>query len=340
MPFFDEFISKSQRGKRLKKDGKKISDGTIKNYRNLQKLLLEFEQKMREPIRVVAFDRLTHKERIVEKNYWKRFYQRFSEFMYKRGCFDNYIGTQFKTLRVVFRYIQQDKMINIGEFYKAFYVVKEETPILTLMPEQLKMLIYDTAFETQLSPQEKYCKDMFVFGCTVALRFSDLRNIKAKDIEKIGGNYYLTVLSQKTAIETKVKLPEYAIQIMRNIENKTEKNAKLFTKVSLFWFNRYLKRLIEKAGWNHEIGKTRKKMGISISISKKEKKSFRFCDLVSSHTMRKTAITTMLMHGVPERVVRKISGHAESSVAFGRYVNLAQSYMDNSIDRHHELLQK
>jgi intergrase/recombinase len=48
--------------------------------------------------------------------------------------------------------------------------------------------------------------------------------------------------------------------------------------------------------------------------------------------MRRTAITTMLMLGMKEHVVRKISGHADNSKSFYRYVNLVQSYLDNEVD--------
>jgi intergrase/recombinase len=54
--------------------------------------------------------------------------------------------------------------------------------------------------------------------------------------------------------------------------------------------------------------------------------------------MRRTAVTTMLILGMPENVVRKISGHAVGSKAFYRYVNFAQGYMDEEIDKVHEKL--
>ena len=49
--------------------------------------------------------------------------------------------------------------------------------------------------------------------------------------------------------------------------------------------------------------------------------------------MRRTAITTMLMLGMAEHVVKKISGHAANTKAFYRYVNLVQSYLDHEVDK-------
>lgn len=92
--------------------------------------------------------------------------------------------------------------------------------------------------------------------------------------------------------------------------------------------------MAETAGWTAQVAKTRGRRGISISLDKTSKidKGFRFCDLITSHTMRRTAITTMLSLGMTEFMVRKISGHAANSKEFFRYVALAQSYIDKETE--------
>jgi intergrase/recombinase len=49
--------------------------------------------------------------------------------------------------------------------------------------------------------------------------------------------------------------------------------------------------------------------------------------------MRKTAISTMLSLGMPEHIVRKISGHAANSKEFFRYVKMAQNVIDKEADK-------
>jgi intergrase/recombinase len=49
--------------------------------------------------------------------------------------------------------------------------------------------------------------------------------------------------------------------------------------------------------------------------------------------MRRTAITTLLILGVPENIVRKVSGHAPGSKEFYKYVGLAQEYMNQEISK-------
>jgi hypothetical protein len=49
--------------------------------------------------------------------------------------------------------------------------------------------------------------------------------------------------------------------------------------------------------------------------------------------MRRTAITNLLVLGMPELIVRQISGHAPGSKAFYLYVSFAQRYIDDAIDK-------
>jgi intergrase/recombinase len=65
---------------------------------------------------------------------------------------------------------------------------------------------------------------------------------------------------------------------------------------------------------------------------------FNFSDLLSSHCMRRTAITILLRLGVPERVVRDISGHTANSQSFHKYVEFSQSFIDSNIDKAFEKL--
>lgn len=96
--------------------------------------------------------------------------------------------------------------------------------------------------------------------------------------------------------------------------------------------------MIERANWTGEQIKTRQKRGQSFIVYKNEKtkEPYRFCDLITSHTMRRTAITTMLCLHMPENLVRKISGHAAGSKEFFRYVELSQKFMDYETEKVYE----
>jgi len=232
-----------------------------------------------------------------------------------------------KNLKVFFNYLNKDGAIKPGNFHKLFYVRKEEIPIFPLMPEELNFLIYNQDFHRSLSKRLQEAKDVFVFGCTVALRVSDLLKLKRSSLREVSGQLYLVVRSQKTSTDTLIKLPEYAREILDRYKRLKGRILPLFNKSNL---NSYIKQLLEKAGFTQEVSVIKNKRGKGMELKNDNFKSkiYRFCDVASTHTMRRTAITTMLCLGMPEQVVRKISGHAPGTKEFYRYVLWAQTYQD------------
>lgn len=236
-------------------------------------------------------------------------------------------------LRTFFNYLNDEKGLRVGTFHKSFYVRNEEIPILVLSAEQLNFLIYDKLFEKSLSTRLKRTKDIFVFGCTVAVRVSDLLNLDGSNLEvRDHCSYYLKVTSIKTQTFTRIKLPAYAIEIIQKYHRKRHKT--LLPVISNYNLNKNIKLLAETAGWTDNMVKNRGRRGILVPLLRPSKieKGFRFCDLVTSHTMRRTAITTMLSLGMTEFMVRKISGHSANSKEFFRYVSLAQTYIDKETE--------
>ena len=336
IPLFKQFIKDSESGKRLKKNGERITPGSIDNYKYVLQNLVQFSTETNFELKVCSILRLTSRELKSEKTYWKKFYKTFTEFMYKKGCFDNYVGANIKVIRVLFNYLKEDKDIYVGDFHKQFYVRKEEIDILVLSPEQLKFLIHDREFEKALTSTQIKLKDIFVFGCTTGLRFSDIFLLTNKNFEKTNEDWYLKLKSKKTKTYSFIKLPSYAVEVYQKYKPSNSKTP-LFGEKNLSNFNRSLKRIGELAGFTEVVETSREKQGKTKKVSSKAKE--RFCDKMSSHMMRRTAITTLLILGMPEHLVRKISGHSHGSSSFNRYVHYAQAYIDKEIEKVHTKLE-
>ncbi len=338
LPLFQKFITHSRNGKRLNKDGTRIKLQTVANYEYCYNLLDGFIIDKETPLIIYEIRGNDKREHSKLKRYWGGFYKNFTDYLYQeKCCFDNYVGQTIKMIRTFFNWCNTDIGINTGLYYKQFYIRKEEIDIVTLTADQLRFLLFDKSFEESLSKPLRCCKDVFVVGCLVGLRYSDLCRIKATNIEQRDGNYYLKMRSQKTNTDTLVKLPPPTIEILEKY--KQNKNTLLPT-VSLFRFNENIKSIAQLAGWTNLIPNLRSKKGIQSKKNASKVAEKRFCDVLSSHTMRRTSITTMLTSGMPEYVVRKISGHTSDSKAFFRYVSLAQSLMDKEIDKMHLNFQK
>ncbi len=338
LKLFDKFISETNNGKRVQKNGKRIRASSLKNYFYLRKLLFDFSSDKNFPLHISSLNSLKKREIQSEKKYWKSFYKSFSDYLYDDlNLFDNYVGSCMKRLRAFFNYLNDEKEMSVGNFHKGFFIQSEEIEIITLLPEQLNFLIFDKEFENNLPEHLQRTKDAFTFGCTVALRVSDLFKITFSNVEKVNDKNYLKVISQKTSTFTRVLLPDYAVDII----NKYRSNKSyIFPMISKNRLNINIKLLIERTNWTHEHIKIRHKRGIPVMVYKNtnNKEHYRFCDHITSHTMRRTAITTMLCLNMPENFVRKISGHAPNSKEFFRYVQLSQKYMDSESEKMFDLL--
>lgn len=339
IPLFKQFIKDSELGKRLKKNGERIKPNSISNYFYVLNNLVNFTIKTGFDLRICDVSNLSKKEYISEKKYWKNFYLKFTAFMYNNGCYDNYVGGNIKLIRTFFIYLKQERFIDTGDFQLQFYVRHENVEILVLSPDQLKFFIHDVEFEKSLTKQLKWLKDVFVFGCTTALRYSDIFAITPQNFEQQNEQWYLKVKSQKTKTYTAIKLPTYAVVIYKKYRNSNSK-IPLFKFITLYNFNKNIKRLGALAGLTNPIETTRERQGEVITIEKsKEDTQYLFCDRMSSHMMRRTAITTLLILGMPDHLVRKISGHSAGSNSFNRYVHYAQTYIDHEIDKVHRKLE-
>lgn len=336
---FEIFIRDSVTGKRRKLNGQKIRPQSIDNYRETLKLLKGYEVYSGKELLIKT--NLRNNQRLIlhEKRYWDSFYRLFSRFLfYKIGCHDNYCGHVFKLIKCFFRYMKNEKFIPIPGFYNRFYVRKEEIRIITLLPERLCFLAMDEKFNTRLSSSLRRSKDFLIFGCISALRFSDLLNVRIRDIEKRGDDYFLDYRALKTDTMAKVKLPGFAIDIFQKYGDNKKASSKLFRSISLVCFNKNIRKIGLLAGWTEPIGKFRSIDGEPAEIKPKAGSSYRFCDLLASHVMRRTGITILLMLGMPEYLVRRISGHSANSESFSRYVNFSQSYITDEINKVHQQL--
>jgi integrase len=332
LPLYKKYITASRTGRRLLKNNKKVSESTVKVHTYIYKHLEIFSAKYNLELKIAPANKLNKREFESQKKFWKNFFKKFCDYLYdERKCSDNYVGMLMGLLRAFFNYIEKEHNILLNSFFKDFYVYRPHTEIFVLSADRLNFLIYNKEFEEKLTPAERRIKDIFIIGCVTALRYSDLMSLAKNNVFVINGDYYINTISRKTSTPTKVKLPPFASDIVLKYKSRSKL---LFTPISVFNFNKHLKNIGLKAGWVEPVFKTRQKRGEERSLYKNsdKKEHYRFCDLMSSHFMRRTAITTMLTLGVNEQVVRQISGHSAGSAEFYRYVKYSQDYLNNQTD--------
>jgi integrase len=330
---FKGFIHASENGTRTKKNGDHIKRSTIEGYHHCQRLVSEFclEKGWRMKLHLTA--KLNGRELREAQMYWRNFYKQFTDYLYfDLNHFDNYVGQVIKCLRVFFNYLNDIQMLNIGRFHAQFHVAKEDIEIVTLTPSQLNRLIDESSEQKKIRNKMDAVLDIFVLGCTVGLRFGDLMNLKRHHLSVEADGWLLSVQSQKTGVVTKIRLPQYAIQIFERYKSR---KRELLPQMSKGYFNACLKRLAIKIFGSSVVSKSRSKRGVREIVLRhsQSRREYHINELVSSHMMRRTAITVMLRLGMSESAVRAISGHAPNSKEFYKYVAYCQNIQNEETDR-------
>lgn len=309
----------------------------VVGYQCVLKLLLEYELKSGIKLRIELLHRGSLRTIQKERNYWSRFYRSFSEYLYgHKGYFDTYASHVFKIISTFFNWLQKEKGYTIGNFHKLFHIPLQQQLPVVLSPDRLKFLITNLPFEESISIYLKRVKDVFVAGCTIGTRFGDLIQLTPSNYLHSGLSSSIRLYTSKTGTAVNVPVPDYLAAILKKYQKRNAK--KLLPTLSNARFNVQLKKLAEKAGWTELLPKTMCRKGIWVELKKENGNSWRFCDHITTHTMRRTAITTLLILGVPELVVRKVSGHAPGSKEFYKYVAIAQNYLSNEVQNAHAKL--
>ena len=330
LKLFAQFVQQSANGKHKQLNGSRLRPSVVVHYQAVYGSICSFCKINEINPKISDMTKFGKPMLLAEQKRWKKFIVNYATYLYSRGCHDNYVGTHFKVFKVFFNYISEQKRLNCEMIINCFKTISEKIPIIVLDKEHIAFLVGNKNFEMSLTDRLKKTKDIFVVGCYVGLRFGDLMQLKKSNLEFVSGCYYLRVNSNKTGTETTIKLPEYIVAIFE----KYKKLKFLLPGLSNGQLNKNVKLLCEKAGWTNIIGKQRSQLGQKKTILKNGK-AYRFCDLVTTHTMRRTAITNLLILGMPELLVRQISGHSPGSKAFYRYVTFAQNYVDTAIDKVH-----
>ena len=321
----------SRTGRRRKPDGNRVTTGTIQTYQNCLRLLRIFTEKD-SVAWVIPTNMRTSKEGFRRTRvYWERFARKFSDFAYGRGYFDNYVAGLFKVLRALLHYLEGHHGWPVRHLLPYRLVRTEEIPVVSLSAEQFRYLLGDGHYQAMLTKGQRVVRDIFVVGCATALRVSDLFRIRRKNLIRVDGQTWLVMRSRKTGAETRLLLPRFVEDIFSRHHLKA---GRLLPKISNVNLNIQIKKLGSLAGWTEPILRYRNRRGHpQVCGQGHRQKPMRFCDMLTSHTMRRTGVSLLLQMGVPEQLVRQVSGHKPGSREFYRYVNRDQKWQDEQTGR-------
>lgn len=186
----------------------------------------------------------------------------------------------------------------VDDSYTDAKVRENESTHIYLKEKEIARLYYYDG----LTKKQEEIRDLFIVGCMTGQRYSDYSRISADNIK--GDN--IIILQKKTKNKAVVPMTDY----VREIFNKY--NGQLPEARCIQYFNKAIKVICRKAGLT-DLVTYEEDQGGEIVMVKKEK-----CDMVSSHSARRTFITNTISDKIPENMIMKLTGH-KSSACFMRY---------------------
>lgn len=199
------------------------------------------------------------------------------------------------------------KLHNNREIENSDFVANyEEVDNVYLTQERIDIL-----YNMDLSdnPAWEKVRDVFVVGCLTGQRVSDYKRIDVSMITKLSnGLEYIELRQEKTDKTVYIPLDWRVKEILNKYNGALPKTYD--QKI-----NDYIKKICEKAEFTEVVQITQNKAGMEAKISK------RFCDMVKSHTCRRSLCTNMQQAGCKLSEIIAISGH-ESEEQLKTYLKL------------------
>lgn len=226
-----------------------------------------------------------------------RFYEDFCLWMDEKKHYKaNMKGTQIKNLKAAMNAAYKEGLHNNTD-YLYFKKPQEEVDNVYLTQSEL-----DALYNLSVSGYKAKARDIFLVGCYTAMRWSDYSRLEDKDITD--DTIYFT--HKKTGYRVSIPLHPIVREILDRYDGKVPE-------ISDQKLNQYIKVVCREAGITNPVTRVYMKGGQRIEEVKPK------CDLVSSHTARRTAATNMYMSGLPAYNIMLITGHT-SEATFRKYI--------------------
>lgn len=278
--------------------------GTVKSYKTTFNYLKKYQSYTN---RDLDFNSIT-----------LEFYNKFLIFLTKEfNLSANTVGKHIKTIKIFLNEAtERGHNQNLEYKKKKFKVLKEESENIYLTVSDLKIIE-----DLKLDDKKRLDKvrDLFLIGCFTGLRFSDFTQIKKENI--IQRKSMLQIRTQKTGERVYIPLHRVVKSILKKYDYHL---PKAYTNQVM---NRYLKELMEIAGFNDMIEKSITKGG------EIQKNTIPKYQMVTTHTARRSFATNLYLADVPTLSIMKITGH-RTEKSFLKYIKVTQEQNADKLLNH------
>ncbi|AUC84908.1 integrase [Polaribacter sp. ALD11] len=291
---YQEYIDKSKN---------RVVPGSIRRYKSNKKFFEDFE----------AFT--GYKMHFDSINL--EFYEKLTTYCFEeRNTLNNYFGKLVTGIKAFMNWaFERDYHQNIT--FKKFKAPKDRIEVIYLTIDELKKL-YNFKFE---NPKLDKVRDLYCFSSFSGLRFSDLKNLKSSNIYED----YIRFNIQKTrTIDHITPLNKFTKEILSKYK---ETIYEPLPKISSQKYNEYLKIVCAKADITQKVNITR------FIGSKRIDEEIPKCDLITSHTAKKTFVSNSLALGINLEIIKLTTGNTDDKT-FETYTHIPNQLKINEITKY------
>lgn len=318
--YLEEYIISIETGTRLKKGkGTKISDGQVANIKALKTSLMNYERERR---RTLSLDDIT-----------MDFRNDFIKWCDGKELSHNTIVSKLSQIRtVMIAAYESQKTQNAAFRHSEFVPVPKQVDHVYLNPTQIQeMLDMDLSsresiaayiekadypamrkqgMQSRLSPKRcmvlEQARDIFIIGCLTGQRVSDYKRIDSSKVKEINGIRFVQIVQKKTG-------KNVFIPMDRRVKALIDKYDGELPDVNYKKIIDIVKLLGEWLHWTYKADIDESRLG--------SKKSSRFCDLLGTHTARRSFATNAYAANVPLSSIMAVTGHSTEQM-LRRYLKL------------------
>lgn len=304
--FMDYYISLCKDGTILNSKGGRLAMGTIQSYVSTKKIIQQYCTNRHVKLRLDD----------VTINFYNDFVKYMNEASHSRGKYrPNVIGKFIKSIKAILRYAYDNNYMTNDDFKrKDFKVYKENVETVYLTEKEL-----DKLYNLELNENDTHVRDCFIISSYTGLRYSDIARLQRKHLDF--ENKLLTIVTQKTNTLVVIPMHPKVEAIFRKYGNQPPKAQ------SNQSTNRVLKRLCRKAGITNFVSVVETSGGVKHEVTHEK------CDMVTSHTARRSFATNAYRAGIPSLSIMQITGHS-TETSFMKYIRISKEENAIALSKH------
>ena len=231
----------------------------------------------------------------------------YQNFLIKEGFLNSTIRNHMCYFKQILKWATEKGYLKHGD-----EVLKHETPNLEETKPKavnfLKWEEFEQLYNYKFSEGEEHLeltRDRFCFACVTSLRHSDMEILKKADFDDYDNPTSFSFVSKKTHDSLTIFLNRYSKELYLKYRDIPTCDGLMFPPKSNQKMNDNLKVIAEKLGFTRDITK------MQFSGKDRIDKTNRLCDVIGTHSARRTFVVHALEMGWSPQLVMSYTGHED-----------------------------